>query len=89
MLGAVPAEYVKVAVRYNVIMTAYSIDWLREVVKVMKGQMGQPIRFHLKIDSGMNRLGVKTIEQVSEVKSLSTIILFTAGRRIYSLCHSG
>ncbi|MEH7775695.1 alanine racemase [Bacillus altitudinis] len=70
VLGAVPAEYVKVAVRYNVIMTAYSIDWLREVVKVMKGQMGQPIRFHLKIDSGMNRLGVKTIEQVSEVKEL-------------------
>ncbi|MGN7946158.1 alanine racemase [Bacillus sp. 22446] len=70
VLGAVPSEYVKVAVRYNVIMTAYSIDWLREVVKVMKGQMGQPIRFHLKIDSGMNRLGVKTIEQVSEVKEL-------------------
>ncbi|MFI8623272.1 alanine racemase [Bacillus altitudinis] len=70
VLGAVPSEYVKVAVRYNVIMTAYSIQWLREVVKVMKGQMGQPIRFHLKIDSGMNRLGVKTIEQVSEVKEL-------------------
>ena len=70
MLGAVPSEYVKVAVRYNVIMTAYSIQWLREVVKVMNGQMGQPIRFHLKIDSGMNRLGVKTIEQVSEVKEL-------------------
>ncbi|MCY7671012.1 alanine racemase [Bacillus altitudinis] len=70
VLGAVPSEYVKVAVRYNVIMTAYSIDWLREVVKVMNGQMGQPIRFHLKIDSGMNRLGVKTIEQVSEVKEL-------------------
>lgn len=70
VLGAVPSEYVKVAVRYNVIMTAYSIQWLREVVKVMKGQMEQPIRFHLKIDSGMNRLGVKTIEQVSEVKEL-------------------
>lgn len=70
VLGAVPSEYVKVAVRYNVIMTAYSIQWLREVVKVMNGQMGQPIRFHLKIDSGMNRLGVKTIEQVSEVKEL-------------------
>lgn len=70
VLGAVPSEYVKVAVRYNVIMTAYSIQWLREVVKVMNGQMGQPIRFHLKIDSGMNRLGVKIIEQVSEVKEL-------------------
>ncbi|MGD6974880.1 alanine racemase [Bacillus altitudinis] len=70
VLGAVPPEYVKVAVRYNVIMTAYSIQWLREVVKLMKGQMGQPIRFHLKIDSGMNRLGLKTIEQVSEVKEL-------------------
>lgn len=70
VLGAVPAEYVKVAVRYNVIMTAYSIDWLRDVTNMMKGQMGQPIRFHLKIDSGMNRLGVKTIEQVNEVKKL-------------------
>lgn len=70
VLGAVPSEYVKVAVRYNVIMTAYSIDWLRDVINMLKGQMGQPIRFHLKIDSGMNRLGVKTIEQVNEVKKL-------------------
>ena len=37
---------------------------------MVKGPMGQPIRFHLKIDSGMNRLGVKTLEQVNEVKKL-------------------
>ncbi|MBJ8056555.1 alanine racemase, partial [Bacillus cereus] len=50
VLGAVPAEYVKVAVRYNVIMTAYSIDWLRDVTHMRNGQMGQPIRCQLKID---------------------------------------
>ncbi|XNN69805.1 alanine racemase [Bacillus pumilus] len=70
VLGAVPTEYVKVAVQYNVIMTAYSIDWLKDVTNMMRGQVGQLIQFHLKIDSGMNRLGVKTIEQVNEVKNL-------------------
>ncbi|MFJ5965598.1 alanine racemase [Bacillus sp. NPDC093026] len=70
VLGAVPPEYVKVAVRYNVIMTAYSLEWLRDVIQLAKGHIGQPIRFHLKMDSGMNRLGVKTVEQANEVKEL-------------------
>ncbi|MFS0656913.1 alanine racemase [Bacillus sp. 179-C3.3 HS] len=70
VLGAVPPQYVKVAVKYNIIMTGYSIEWLREVTKGVKDQIGQPIRFHLKIDSGMNRLGVKTLDEVNEVKAL-------------------
>ncbi|MGE6632108.1 alanine racemase [Bacillus sp. NPDC077027] len=69
VLGAVPPEHVKVAVRYQLVMTAFSVEWLKAVVQEVKGSL-QSVRFHLKIDSGMNRIGVKTLEQVKEVKAI-------------------
>ena len=62
-LGYVPSQHLHLAVENNITVTGISVDWMREAVRVVQ----RPLDFHLKIDTGMNRLGVKTVEEVNEV----------------------
>ncbi|KXZ23826.1 alanine racemase [Bacillus nakamurai] len=64
VLGAVPPEYVQAAAEYDVTLTGYSVEWLQEAARHLGGET---VSFHLKVDSGMNRLGVKTEEEVQSV----------------------
>lgn len=68
VLGAVPPEYVAIAAEYDVTLTGYSVEWLQEAARhTKKGSL----HFHLKVDTGMNRLGVKTEEEVQNVMVIS------------------
>lgn len=72
VLGAVPPEYVAIAAEYDVTLTGYSVEWLQEAARhTKKGSL----HFHLKVDTGMNRLGVKTEEEVQNVIPFLTAIL--------------
>ncbi|CAF1404868.1 unnamed protein product [Adineta steineri] len=71
VLGYVPTEHLSVASNSDVTVTAISLEWIKEALSIVQ----QPIDFHLKVDTGMNRLGCKTLEDVRKVIEL------TAGHR--------
>lgn len=47
-------------IKYNLTITISDIDYLNEVLKIVK----KTVRVHLKLDTGMNRLGLKSKKDV-------------------------
>ena len=73
-MGYVEAVDVHLALEHNIILTLVSLDWIQKLI----GYSVNSLRVHLKIDTGMNRLGIKEIHQVHQAlaiaDSLSIII---------------
>lgn len=59
ILGAVPLEFVPYAAKYHITLTVFSAEWVEEVNKTYKN-LSNTVLVHLKIDSGMGRIGVRT-----------------------------
>ncbi|ASB90947.1 alanine racemase [Bacillus sonorensis] len=70
VLGAVPPEYVGIAAEHRITVTAYSVRWLKDVLGFI-GSVSVPLDFHLKIDTGMGRLGCKTEEEIKEMMDMT------------------
>ncbi|MGM0898779.1 MAG: alanine racemase [Bacillota bacterium] len=70
VMGAVPGVFVPVAQRENITVTALSLDWI-----VQAGETaipGQPLRVHLKVDTGMGRLGIQPGEAAEAFAKLAS-----------------
>ncbi|WP_240793304.1 alanine racemase [Psychrobacillus vulpis] len=52
VLGAVPASFLSKASEKNITLTAYSLEWLHSI-----RHFTGPLKVHVKIDSGMGRIG--------------------------------
>lgn len=63
ILGAVPVSFVPYAARYNITLTVFSIDWIITAIQQFTAS-ASPVKVHLKIDSGMGRLGVKVTKDL-------------------------
>lgn len=74
VLGYTPLDSVERAQFWGVELTAYHVDWIREAHQLLqkKGRDGNPIRIHLKTDTGMGRIGVKTIPELLELVKVLT-----------------
>jgi alanine racemase len=68
VLGAVPPDTVNVCADNDITVTAYSNEWLKSAISYLEGT---PLCFHMKIDSGMGRLGLKTENDVREMAQLA------------------
>lgn len=60
VLGAIHVEDEPLAVQYDISLTMFSFEYLDEIKRQHQGD--KPLKIHIKIDTGMNRLGFKTIE---------------------------
>lgn len=76
VLGYTPEHLAQEIVSKNIIQTIYSLEQAKEFSKVAK-QLNKNIVVHIKIDSGMNRLGmlcsedtVNTVLQISKLENL-------------------
>lgn len=58
-LGAIYPNQLEVAYKNDIIVTIYSYDFGLELLK-----KDFPVRSHIKIDTGMNRLGIKNFNEV-------------------------
>lgn len=67
VLGYTRVSDVSLAMYHNITLTATSLEWCRKVEKMMPSNK---LKVHLKVDSGMNRLGMKSIEEVREAIAL-------------------
>ncbi|MFR9295238.1 MAG: alanine racemase, partial [Turicibacter sanguinis] len=58
---------VSIAAQYNIALTAHDECWISKLVEL---PLETPVKVHLKIDSGMHRLGLTTKEKVKETFEL-------------------
>lgn len=67
VLGVVEPCYLTVAVEHNIAVTAASLSWLQYASQLLQEDRIGQLTIHLKIDTGMGRLGLRTAEEISEV----------------------
>ena len=67
VLGYVRARDLKLAKQYQITLTVPSMLWLEETIQ---NESIKNIKFHIKIDTGMNRLGIKSLDECLKVIQL-------------------
>lgn len=67
VLGAIRATDIELADKYNLIITCFSVDWLKEASKAC---VSHGIQLHIKVDTGMGRLGVREENELKEIFSI-------------------
>ncbi|MGL5296781.1 MAG: alanine racemase [Culicoidibacterales bacterium] len=63
VVGKIAPHYLAVAQKYMLQVTVSDWQWLEQAL----AYSGKPVQVHLKYDSGMNRLGVKTHEEMQKL----------------------
>ncbi|MFC4559899.1 alanine racemase [Virgibacillus kekensis] len=61
VFGRVSPRDVPIAVERDITLTFFQADWLREVKQL---QLSQPVSLHMKWDTGMGRVGLRTEEEL-------------------------
>ncbi len=67
VIGPTRIEDAKYAAEYNVALTAYSMEYIHELIKE---NFTHPLKLHIKLDTGMNRIGLRTKEELDEAMKL-------------------
>ncbi|WP_274308353.1 alanine racemase [Solibacillus daqui] len=62
ILGATPPNFIPYAAKENITLTVFSTDWLERAAAYFP--QSQPVKLHIKIDSGMGRIGVDSREEL-------------------------
>lgn len=62
-LGPVPCEHISLCIKNNITVTINSLEYLKELEKYNI----EKIHVHIKINTGMNRLGISNIEELQDV----------------------
>ncbi|MEG0276166.1 MAG: alanine racemase [Coprobacillus sp.] len=68
VLGAIPLEDLHLAIEYDISLTLFSLDYVKEIYEVY--HQDKPLKAHIKIDTGMNRLGIKNKEDFETLLNL-------------------
>ena len=62
VLGAVPLNFIPFASEENITLTVFSVEWMQQANDYLP--QDNPVKVHIKIDSGMGRIGVVTKEEL-------------------------
>jgi alanine racemase len=65
VLGWVHPKDVQVAAEHHIELTVFQAEWLIEVKKMIS----TPVKLHVKIDTGMGRLGTTTFTELKEISN--------------------
>ncbi len=66
VFNAVRPHEIRLAIEQDISMTIFAPDTANEIVKIAS-ELNLQAKVHIKIDSGMGRLGISTFEEASEV----------------------
>lgn len=58
VLGYIPYESLEIAIKNDIIMTVYSLEMAR-IIDTISKKLNKKSKIHIKIDTGMNRLGFR------------------------------
>lgn len=65
VLGATPPNFVPYAASENITLTVFSSQWIREAQQYLP--LAKQVKLHIKVDSGMGRIGVSTKAELIEL----------------------
>ncbi|WHY67334.1 alanine racemase [Neobacillus sp. SuZ13] len=68
VLGASRPEDIQVAAKFAITLTVFQKEWLEEALKYVKAD--DRISFHIKVDTGMGRIGVRSIPELIAVEQM-------------------
>lgn len=68
VLGHVREKDLALATAYCITLTVISLEWAQRAVELFPDLSN--LKFHLKFDSGMNRLGMRTLDEIIEAQKL-------------------
>lgn len=68
VLGASRAEDANIAAQQGITLTVFQPDWLRKACEVLHS--AAKLSVHLKVDTGMGRIGIRTKEELVAVESM-------------------
>jgi alanine racemase len=69
VLGYVAPQYLPLVSQFRITLTGISVEWIQEAAQIAQ----QPFDFHLKLDTGLNRLGCKTVEEVEAAMKIISL----------------
>ncbi|MCO5361119.1 alanine racemase [Staphylococcus pasteuri] len=67
ILGVIPPTDINKAIQHRVALTVPTKAWLKESIKNISDENDKALWLHLKLDTGMGRLGMKDVEEYQEV----------------------
>lgn len=82
ILGSTRVEDAAIAAEHQISLAVHSLEWLKKVNPLLsEAGIKHPLTIHLKCDTGMNRIGLRTEEEVKEAEKLikSTNKIFLEG----------
>ncbi|WP_059105974.1 alanine racemase [Shouchella shacheensis] len=68
VMGYVPPEDAEYAQRERIAVTVFQLEWLKRATAVVKAE-APPLAVHIKVDTGMGRIGVRSSGEVVTVAS--------------------
>ena len=66
VIGATRPSDAVLAANYELTLTVFQLDWLKQANELLTES--NTIRVHMKIDTGMGRIGVKTTQEIKEME---------------------
>lgn len=64
VLGRVAPEYTQVAAENQITLTFFQLEWIKEVKKM---ELSSSLKVHLKFDTGMGRVGIRSTDEISDM----------------------
>lgn len=65
ILGYSPVSFAEIAANNNITLTVYTSEWVKNAEAVL--QDNQQLKLHIKVDTGMGRIGVKTTTELLDL----------------------
>ncbi|WP_342610399.1 alanine racemase [Staphylococcus hsinchuensis] len=70
ILGVVPTYDIRKALQHRIAVTVPSLTWLEQAINEMPENNEKDLWLHIKLDTGMGRLGVKDVDEYQQVIDL-------------------
>ncbi|MDR1567995.1 MAG: alanine racemase [Streptococcaceae bacterium] len=67
VLSEIPVQYAKLAIKHQITLTAARVEFLEELRAVDDLEQ---LKIHLKLDTGMGRIGLRTVEEIKQAEGL-------------------
>lgn len=66
-LGVVSSQYIETCLQNNITVTIPNLAYLEEILEELEPEDCEQLKVHLKINTGMNRLGMKNHKEIRKV----------------------
>ncbi|MDN4495476.1 alanine racemase [Ureibacillus aquaedulcis] len=70
ILGYAPVSFAPFAATENITLTVFSLEWVQQVKEL---SLSHPLKLHIKVDTGMGRIGVTQIDDLRNLYNEITV----------------